>query len=194
MPADLVDDSSQPADTAVHADLLARYSAVHALGTTLQSALATAAAVPETEQQARLRDALRWGITPLRADEPTTPTLLARAADALSDRLDRSPTPAEAAAQAVPLLARSLAELATAEGNLPVLSRLRRDDFPVTLAAEPPPTDTPLDPDWLEVVATVRSPLARLEAEQLRRRVAGDPALASWSNRPGRPLAGRPRS
>lgn len=187
VPADLVDDSSQPPDTAVHADLLARYSAVHALGTALQSALVAAAAATESEQLAGLRDALRWGVTPLRADEPTTLILLARAAAALSDRLDRSPTPAGAAAQSVPLLARSLAELVMPEGNLPILSRLPLDELPVSLAAEPPPADTPLDPDWLEMVATVRTPLARLDAEQLLRRIAGATTLSSWSNQPGDP-------
>ena len=39
VPADLVEDSSQPPDSAVHAELRGRYSAVHAVGTDLQSAL-----------------------------------------------------------------------------------------------------------------------------------------------------------
>ncbi|HZI98088.1 MAG TPA: hypothetical protein VFD41_11260, partial [Actinomycetales bacterium] len=187
LPADLVDDSSRPADAAVHADLLARYTAVHALGGDLQSALVAAAAGTETEQRSRLRDALRWGITPLQADDPTVATSLARAAAALADRLGSAPTPAEAAAQSVPLLARSLAELVSPEGSLPVLSRLPLDELPVPLVAEPPPSGEALDPDWLEVVAAVRTPLARLEAEQLRRRGTGSDPLATWSSRPGDP-------
>jgi len=187
VPADLVDDSSQPPDSGVHAELLGRYAAVHALGTDLQSALVAAAGASEAEQRARLRDALRWGVTPLSADEPTASTSLARAAAALADRLDRSPTPAEAGAQSVPVLARSLAELVHPEGTMPVLSRLRLDQLPVTLIPEPPGVGEAVDPDWLEVVATVRTAVARLDAEQLRRRVAGETPLASWSSRPGDP-------
>ena len=87
----------------------------------------------------------------------------------------------------IPVLARSLAELVSPEGGLPVLSRLRLDQLPVTLAPEPPGAGEAVDPDWLEVVATVRSAVARLDAEQLRRRVAGETPLASWSSRPGDP-------
>jgi hypothetical protein len=187
VPGDLTQDSSRPSEGAVHSDLLARYTAVRALGLALRSAMVAATGGTPAEQRGRLRDALRWGITPLQADEPTPGALLARAVDALADRLDRSPTPAEATAQAVPLLARSLAELVSPEGRMPILSRLPRNQLPVALSAEPPASGTALDPAWIEVVAAVRAPLARLESEQLVRRLTGGVPLASWSSRPGDP-------
>jgi hypothetical protein len=68
-----------------------------------------------------------------------------------------------------------------------VLSRLGLAALPVQLTTEPPAAGEAVDPDWLEVVAAVRSPLARLESEQLRRRIDRTPPLSSWSSRPGDP-------
>ncbi|MGY1684981.1 hypothetical protein ACI8AK_05265 [Geodermatophilus sp. SYSU D00867] len=189
VPGDLTADTSTPSEAAVHGDLLARYTAVHGVAVDLQIALTAVTGGPEAGQRARLRDALRWGITPLTADAPDPGVLMARALAALTDRLGRSPTPAAAAALSVPLLAQALAELVSPEGRLPVLSRLPLDQLPVALAAEPPADGaTPLDPDWLEVVAAVRAPLARLEAEQLLRRLTpdGEP-LTAWTSRSGDP-------
>jgi hypothetical protein len=188
VPADLTPDMSQPSDAAIHADLLARYTAVQGLATDVQSALVAAGGGTEADQRAALHNALKWGITPLTADEPALGVLVSRALAALTDRIGHAPAPADAATLSVPLLARALAELVSPEGRLPVLSRLALGDLPVTLAAEPPPGNAPaLDPDWLEVVAAVRAPLGRLEVEQLTRRVASATPLASWSSRAGDP-------
>ncbi|MFC5142935.1 hypothetical protein ACFPK1_32260 [Actinomycetospora rhizophila] len=192
VPADLTVDGvspdAAPSDDAVHAELLARYATVHAAGTALAGRLAAAAgAGTEDEQRTALRDALRWGVTPLRADEPPRATRVARAAAAVAERLSRSPNPSDAATQAVETLARALAELVSPEGRLPVLSRMEPVDLPVTFVPEPPLIGDSLDPDWLEVVAAVRPPLARLEAQQLDRALRDAGPFASWSTFPGDP-------
>lgn len=190
---------NQPATTAhlgagsasadVHAELLARYGAVHALGLELQAALVAAAAGPDAGHHPALRDAARWGITPMRADQAGTATLVLRAADALAGRLAAAPTPADAVGLDFAPLARALAELVSPEGRLPVLARHRLDTVPAGLVADPAaaaPADR-LDPGWLELVAPVRAPLARLEAHQLTCRVEGRPPLSAWTTRPGDP-------
>ena len=126
------------------------------------------------------------GITPLRADDVPVPTRVARALAALNERIDKAPPLADAATLAVVTLARALAELVSPEGRLPVLARIPLDELPV-LGAEPPSNGTALDPSWLEVVATVRAPLARLEAFQRERQLNAQAPFAAWSNRPGDP-------
>lgn len=189
VPGDLVVDGvapdAVPPDDAVHADLLARYVAVHGVGTTLVAALLSAG--DAAQRRAALTAALRWGITPLLADDPPLETQVARSAAALGDRLARAPSATDAAAGSVELLARALAELVSPEGRLPVLSRMPRSDLPVALEPEPPAVGTGLDPDWLEVVAAVRPPLARLEAHQLDRALTGNVAFSAWSSRSGDP-------
>lgn len=189
VPGDLIVDGvaadAVPPDDAVHADLLARYEAVHGVGTALVAALLGAG--DAAQRRAALTAALRWGITPLLADEPSLETQVARSASALADRLARAPSATEAAAGSVELLARALAELVSPEGRLPVLSRMLRGSLPVTLQPEPPAEGTALDPDWLEVVAAVRPPLARLEAHQLERAITGNAGFSGWSSRSGDP-------
>jgi hypothetical protein len=73
---------------------------------------------------------------------------------------------------------------------MPVLSRQRLDKLPVALTAEPATATAAhvdLDPDWVEVVAAVRGPVARLDAYQCEQRGTAGTAFSSWSNHPGDP-------
>jgi hypothetical protein len=186
-PAHLTVDGTAPADAAVQADLAARYAAVHAVAVLLQAELLTAGAGTVSVQRAALLAAAKWGITPLTVDDAPIGTIVARALAALGERLDAAPSPAAAAGLSVAALARAMAELVSPEGRVPVLSRLRLDQLPTTVYSEPPEIGVALEPDWLEVVATVRPSLARLEAHQLGQRLDGGAELASWSSRSGDP-------
>ena len=185
-PVDLTVDATNPSGAAVQAEVLARYTAVHGLAVTAQAALAASQGASEPDQRVALVDAVRWGITPMRADDAALATLVARASAALSDRIATAPTVADAANLTLVALARALAELVAPGGRLPVLSRVALDQLPA-LAAEPPAAGAALDPGWLEVVAAVRVPLARLEAFQRERELLGHTPFAAWGNRPGDP-------
>jgi hypothetical protein len=189
VPADLADGPSPPSDAAVHADLLARYTTLQGAASALDAALQAAVSGSETDRLLALASARRWGITPLALDGESLEVRTARAGESLATRLAAAPTVAAAGDATVPDLARALAELAAAEGRLPILARHRLDTLPVSLTAEPAPTASrqDLDPDWLEVVSAVRRPVARLEAYQWEQRTAGSSAFAAWSNRPGDP-------
>ncbi|TPG34199.1 hypothetical protein EAH80_11380 [Mycobacterium hodleri] len=186
-PAHLTVDGTAPADAPVQADLAARYAAVHSVAILLQAELLTAGTATEPVQRAALLTAAKWGITPLTVDDAPIATIVARALAALGERLDTAPSPAAAAALSVAALARAMAELVSPEGRIPILSRLRLDRLPTPLSAEPPQAGVALEPDWLEVVATVRPTLARLEAHQLGQRLDGAAELSSWSSRLGDP-------
>jgi hypothetical protein len=188
-PADLAEAPTAETDAGVQADLLARFATLRSVADQLHTELQAAQAGTPADQDVALRAALRWGITPLTVDDDTPVTQLARAAAALADRLQTAPTNATAATLSVPELARSIAELASPEGRLPVLGRMRLDAVPVSLTQEPAPSAAraDLDPDWLEVVAAVRAPVSRLEAFQLEQRVASATPFAAWSNHPGDP-------
>ena len=189
--ANLTDDGTQPDPAPIAADLLARFTDLTAAGQALADALTVAAgqAGTGTDRTATLRAALAWGVTPLLADEPDLVTAVIRARDALAGRLATAPPPDQAAALGVLDLARAVTELASGEGRLPVLARHRLDSLPAPLAADSGrPAGSPgADPDWLEVVAPVRRPLARLEAHQLGQRAAGGQPMATWTNSPGDP-------
>jgi hypothetical protein len=169
--------------------LLARFTTLRSVADLLHTELQASLAGTQADQETALRAALRWGITPLTVDDATLLTQISRAGAALADRLQAAPTAAAAAALSVPELARTIAELASPEGKLPVLGRLRLDALPVLLSAEPAPTAARLDvdPDWLEVIAAVRQPVSRLEAFQLEQRLSVAAPFAAWTNHPGDP-------
>ncbi|MFI9588155.1 hypothetical protein ACIHCQ_41690 [Streptomyces sp. NPDC052236] len=187
VPADLSTVGTAPPAAAVQSELAARYAAVHALALDVHASLAAAPGAGPAALRQALVDAARWGITPLSADGAGDAVLVTRAGIALAERLERSPSVAEATDLAPAGLARALAELVSPEGRLPVLSRLPLDTFPTPLSAEPSAAGTALDPDWLEVVSAVRPHVARLEVHQLGRRIAGGAPFSAWSNRPGDP-------
>jgi hypothetical protein len=177
--ANLADDGSAPDTGPIVAELAARYAALSTAGTAMAASLSAAVTGSEAEQQEALRGALRWGITPMQSDEPTLATLVTRAAAAMAGRLDAAP---DAAGLGVADLARAIAELAAPEGRLPVLARHVVGALPAPLVS-----DTGLDPGWLEIVASVRLPLARLEAFQYEQRASGASPFSTWTNRPGDP-------
>jgi|HubBroStandDraft_6_1064221.scaffolds.fasta_scaffold18603_1 hypothetical protein len=197
--ANLADDGTQPDPAPIAADLLGRFTDLTAAGQALAASL-TAAAGPagtDSDRAAALRAALAWGVTPLLEDEPDLVTAVIRARDALAGRLAGALPPDQAAGLGVLDLARAITELASGEGRLPVLARHRLDGLPAQLIANSGrPAGSPgADPDWLEVVAPVRRPLARIEAHQLGQRAAGGQPLAAWTNSPGDPwLAATPAS
>ncbi len=185
-PADLTVNASNPSSAAVQAEVLVRYTALHALAITAQATLVMAQGAIETIQRVALQDAAKWGITPMQVDAASMRTRLIRAAEALADRIAKAPSVADATNLSLVPLARAMAELVSPEGRLPVLSRIALNHLP-TIAAEPPAAGTSIDPLWLEVIATVRTPLARLEAFQRERELHGESPFAVWSNRPGDP-------
>ncbi len=183
LPEDLVDTGARPDDAGVRQELLARYQRLRDVGTLLVASLqgAEASGVEQTWKQA-LRDAARWGITPVPQVDDTLVERVAGARSALEDRLAHASSVADAAALSAQQLARAIAELAAPEGQLVVLSRLPTQGSPTPLTAAPE-----LDAEWLSVVAAVRGPLSRLEAHQLEALLDGGASLAAWTNRPGDP-------
>ncbi|WP_405065011.1 hypothetical protein OG558_23950 [Kribbella sp. NBC_01510] len=192
LPADVAIAGEPPSATDVQAELADRYSAVHALAQDAQATIGLAVSGTASEQAVALRDALRWGITPLTADDAPLGTLVSRAAAALAERIQKAPLP-EAVAELAPAgIARAMSELVSPEGRLPVLARMALAAFPTSVTAEPaagPPADGTgrIDGEWLETVAAVRPALARLEAHQLSERIGLGSPFASWTSRPGDP-------
>ena len=185
--ADLSADGSLPDTTAIQADLLARYTD---LGTAAGAVVALLqAASTDVDRAHALRAALAWGVTPLQYDEPDLATRVTRAGQALAGRLAAASSVSDAAALGVLDLARTITDLASPEGRLPVLARHQLDQVPVTLVPDATrPAGSPgLEPEWLETVAPVRRTLARLEAYQLEQRMAARPALSAWTSTPGDP-------
>lgn len=182
-------------------ELRSRYLALQSAA---QAAVAsmTAAALSDRSQiglRASLRTAARWGITPLTTTSNMATALeselgdrVRRASDVLSRRLGGLPDSAEVATFSLVRLAELIASLVAPEGACPVYARLTIASFQ-DIRAEPttvlkPGENARLEPHWLEIVATVRPALARLEVAQLdeRLRASGRP-MAAWSSRPGDP-------
>ena len=176
-----------PAGT-VGTELAQRYTRVRNAAAAAATDARTAAAPAATENARRraLVRIARWGITPL-AEGSTLAERLVRAAEVLERRIAEAPATLEGAT--VEVIAGAIGALASPEGPFPVFARLRAATFaglrvePTNAGAKPR-----LDPDWLETVAAVRPALARLEAVQLRQRLAtGGQTLRAWTNRPGDP-------
>jgi hypothetical protein len=163
-------------DSAVLADLATRYADLKAAAATLLAAMSAAAT--DADRAAVLRDALRWGITPLVNEGDTLALRVTRAQAALAARVAAAPA---AAGLSVADLTRAIARLAASEGPVAVFARIALDDLPA-LSGE-----ATLEREWLEIVSAVRAPAAKLEAYQLERRAAAEPAFAAWSSQPGDP-------
>lgn len=148
---------------------------------------------------------LRWGITPMvtRAEQtmlfaamldgtpPVDVTLLPRvvgqARDALKGRLEASPD-----ANTREPIARKIAELAAPEGQLAILSCIPAATLASRSRIQTHDTDESLAEDWLPVIASVRSSLARVEALQLEAEFPTGtpptlPACQMWSSASGDP-------
>lgn len=184
---------AEEADRAI-AELARRYIGLRAAAV---KAVANARQVASNGSAVAQRRALtrlaRWGIVPMSAtvDDPAIGSVadrVVRAADVLERRLTEAPgtlddLTLESAAQTV-------AGFAAPDGPCPIFGRVPVSAFSELRLepANPAAAGPRLDPDWLEVVATVRPALARIEADQLQQRLAGNGrALRSWSSRPGDP-------
>lgn len=218
---DLIQDEStqRATDAAIYQELADRYTALHVAGRTL---VADLRAADEDARQGLLLRALSWGISPVSApadrdallaavsgrEAPTGATAVAdlaeAAAQALEQRLDSAPQPADLAPAAdlsvpladhqerkrgqrpdgVPTLAEAIANLASPQGKLTVTACWQRADLVADTALEVGATEPSLDETWLTVVAAVRPTLARLEALQLGLAAP----LESWSSSPDDPF------
>jgi hypothetical protein len=183
-PEHLVDNGTQPSDADARQEITTRYGQLRAAGNLLLTEMqAAVAGGTEDDQQALLRLAARWGITPAVQAEDTLADRLSRALDSLQERLTSAPAVADVATRTLQQIATEIAELAAPEGQLAVLSRIDLTGWPTTFAAA-----SALDADWLTINAAVRNPLARLEAHQLDAALDGlwSPFTA-WTNRPADP-------
>jgi hypothetical protein len=182
-----------PADAAA-AELAGRYAALRAaaVAAAADARAASAPTATDAARRAALGQLARWGVTPLRAEvaDPTVGGLadrVRRAAEVLERRVTDAPASLDGASLVES--GQAIAALVAPEGPWPVFARLPAATFnglrvePTGAGQEPR-----LDPDWLEVVATVRPAMARLEAIQLTERVtSGGRLLRAWSSRPGDP-------
>jgi len=177
------------ADTPIRTDLGERYARLHEVAGLLLEKLEAVTPGSEEEQWEALVAASRWGITPMRVDGDSLTSRLQLAAEALKARRQAQPAPVDATALSIPELAATIAELGSPEGRLPVLARYQLDQLPVTLSEDAAGVTgvEAIDPHWLEIVAAVRAPVARLEAHQIEQRTIGGESFAAWTNRPGDP-------
>jgi hypothetical protein len=146
------------------------------------------AAATDAERRSALVQAVRWGLVPAPGDLAIA---AAGAADQLQERVDGAPAVADPSAElneltrliralaapsaAVPLPANAtVAAIASAVGEL--------EEEPAGAGGRPR-----LDASWLELVAAVRPPLARLEAHQALAAARGAAPLAAATNHPGDP-------
>jgi hypothetical protein len=180
-PLDLAEAAPAAPPATIVADLGDRYQRLRTVAGALAARLDAAASA--TEFAAALALAARWGVAPPPAAGAADPLpgQVARARDLLRERL--AAAPGTAAGLDHLDLARAIARLASATGQLAVLGRARRDALPTLTQA------SGLEPSWLRLAAAVRAPLARLEAAQLAADTpAGTgPPLAAWANRPADP-------
>jgi hypothetical protein len=172
-------------DTAARTELLRRLAALQAAAGALVARLQAAAT--DAERAAALVDAARWGLLP----DPARPEGEAAAAAAdLSERVAR--VPAVAPDTDVAQLARLVEELVAPSAPIPILLDVAMAELESAVGAlSPEPPDghgrPRLDGTWLELVAAVRPPLARLEAHQALASAAGAGALSAATNHPGDP-------
>jgi hypothetical protein len=204
-------DEVRTLDAQILAELRTRYTTLRGSAQQMIDELAAASttADPARLHQALFR-ALRWGITPVAADddprallrllthppdasapEPQAPALARSAEEALRARLAAAPPP-----DTTEPLGRAIAELAAPGGRLAVLAGI---DATVLARIAGLHTTTPapdLDTEWLTVVASVRPRLAAVEALQLAAATPaggpgptayGFPGFTAWSSAPGDP-------
>ena len=151
---------------------------------------ASTARPPTTSGAPRSIDVARWAIPPpLPFDDGDVDLVGAveQAADEITARLDATdPAPTDDAAT----LARHVHRLGG--GDVPL--SLPLDSPPFDLHVEPTDDDgrPRIDRTWLEVIAAVRPPLARLDVLQHARVADGHQPLGAASTHPGQPWLGAP--
>jgi hypothetical protein len=180
-PVDLTDGTSAGGQPAAEVELRGRLAALRSVAAALADRLDAAATTGERTEALALAGA--WGLAPPPpagdGGADPLPGQVTRARDQLRRRLAATPDAAATDDLDHLELARAIARLASATGQVAVLGRARRDALPPLQQA------AGLDQAWLRVVAAVRAPLARLEVAQL---AAGTPAgigapLVAWANR-----------
>ena len=173
-------DDTPAYETPVRQTLAARVGMLRAGAAALAQRLRDAGG--EAEQQQALLQAARWGVVP--------GTDVTAAAELLEERVDATP-PAVDASLDLAQLTTLIRDLAAPAATLPVLAPATADA--VTAAAGALAVEPSLDETWLELVAAVRPPLARVEAHQALARAHGTPRLTAATNHPGDPwLTGAP--
>jgi hypothetical protein len=99
---------------------------------------------------------------------------------AIEDRLKRTEAEPEKRLNA---LAKQIAELASSDGKMSILSKWTKAEFLSATEIEISAPNTTLDTQWLTVTASVRPALARLESLQLQAEVQGTHhPLVCWTN------------
>ncbi|MEJ1337225.1 MAG: hypothetical protein RPU34_07645 [Candidatus Sedimenticola sp. (ex Thyasira tokunagai)] len=142
--------------------------------------IAIQAAGSDEEKRTQLLHASRWGIV---ADyDAGIDTQLQLVQQGLVERIN-SVDKSKLDSHSFDQCARVLAELATADGQYPIT--LPYETSSLEKISTNPDTDMPEDDDWLSTMAAIQRPLARLEAWQLERLVAGEGILEQWCNRVG---------
>jgi len=180
-----------PADVAafeapLRAALVARIESLRVAALDLVQQLRVAAT--DAERRSGLVQAVRWGLVPASGDAAGAAI---DAADQLQARVDGVPAVADPNAE-VSDLTRLIGALAApaATAPLPANATVAAIAGAVgALVAEPAgAAGRPrLDTSWLELVAAVRPPLARLEAFQVLAAAAGSAPLVATTNHPGDP-------
>jgi hypothetical protein len=167
-------------------ELRTRYERLYTAATRLRDRL-------ENEQASAIVQARRWGIAPpLEGDgDEAMAAQLKSAFDTLNERIAASPQPGSFNDQTpVQEIARALSELASPGSGFPIYGRMLRSDLDRLLPQYPDSepeakrftrlkANPQMDQTWLEVVAPVRSSLARLESFQLE---VGSSRFLAWTN------------
>jgi hypothetical protein len=141
----------------------------------------------DAAHRAAVAAAFRWGIAPTAGDEVDVAdaSYRERARQLLDAR--RADVPDDPDALTIRQLAEAISALAGA-GRVPVFGSMSRATFKGVLA-DPDSfgPDPALDRDWLEIVAAVRAPLARVESHQIEAARDDHTPLRALTNRPGDP-------
>jgi len=190
-------------DANIKSDLLSRLNLIRAALANLAAAAPNGIAA----QKAFLRSLLAWGIVPTVDEPPAGATERPQARElfrflfepgftlaeesraawvaagirSVKERQKRDPGGSDGGIAA---FAKTLAELASAEGRISVLAKWPKGKLLSTARFPANPADNGLDEDWLTQIAAVRPAVARLESMQLG---APQQRLASWSSSPGDP-------
>ena len=172
-------------DDAYRTELAARLALLRAAADDLLARLAAAAT--DAERVAALTEALRWGVLPGAGDVGDRVTA---AIDTLHGRLDR--LPGAVADRAVGDVARLVTELAAPDAAIPMFLTTTVETVSGAVGAltdEPAgPAGRPrLDASWLEIVAAVRPPLARIDAHQALAAALGTASLVAATTHPADP-------
>ncbi len=189
------DDGSALDESPIGDDLVLRIEALRTAATLLQVQLENALGANDATRRVALTNAMRWGITPLKShSDPLTDEeldqMVERARDSIAQRLGKAPAAVDVAGLSNAEVSRAISALATPEGQIPILARLRIDQLPQQPDLEDRRAVTglnELDASWLEVVAAVRDHPALLNAHQSLYLVAGKQPWAAWTNRKGDP-------